>query len=249
MFTGPNINTKGLVLALDAASQRSYSASDGTWYGLAGKENEDFTLFSTTATSSYQGGIVFDNGAYGNGGGTFIENNFVNNQNVTVEAYLEITDYPAGNGNSGIYVNQRYQSEANPGGFGISILSNGSSYVRSCWNMTSESGSADSHESIEQVDLDLNVPHHICYTYNNAENRVSSYLNGELQDSTVDTNYHWTTSSASPAPVTPKIGISSQGGWGNKLPSIYYILRVYSRDLSADEIKNNYNSVKSRFGK
>ena len=247
MFTGPNINKKGLVIALDAASQRSYSGSDSTWYGLAGKDNEDFTLSNSSATSSYQGGIVFDSTGYGYGDGTFIENNFVNNQSVTVEAYLEVTGYPVGN--SGIYANQRYKTEANPGGFGVGIVSNGSSYIRSCWNMTSESGSNESYQTIEPISLDFDTPYHICYSYSNAGSKVSSYLNGELQGTSTNTNYHWTTSSASPAVVVPRIAQNSQGGWGNKLPSIFYMLRVYDRALTDKEIQNNYNSVKSRFGK
>ena len=247
MFTGPNINRKGLVIALDAASQRSYSGSDSTWYGLAGKDNEDFTLNNSSATSSYQGGIVFSTSGWGYGDGTFIENNFVNNQSVTVEAYLEITGYPAGN--SGIYSNQNYKTETNPGGFGVCVQSDGSSYVRPCWMMTSESGSTESYQIIESLDLDLDTPYHICYSYNNAGNKVSSYLNGELQGTTTNENYHWTTSSASPAPDVPRIASSPQGGWGNKLPSIFYMLRVYDRALTDKEIENNYNSVKSRFGK
>lgn len=248
MFTGPKIVTDGLVIALDAASQKSYSGSDSTWYGLAGKDNEDFTLSNSSATSSYQGGIVFDGtSTYGSGDGTFIENNFVNNQSFTVETFINITGYPAAN--SSIYSNQRYQSEANPGGFGLMIESNGSSYLRSAMILTSESGSTKSHQGIEQVNLEFDKPTHICYTYDSSSNTVTSYINGTLDGSTTNSAYHWTTSSASPAVVTPKIGTGSQGGWGNRLPSIYYLLRVYNRVLSAKEVLQNYNSVKSRFGK
>ena len=248
MFTGPNIVTDKLVLALDAASQRSYSGSDSTWYGLAGKDNEDFTLSNSSATSSYQGGIVFDGtSTYGSGDGTFIENNFVNNQSFTVETFIDITGYPAAN--SSIYSNQRYQTEANPGGFGLMLESNGSSYLRSSIILTSESGSTKSHQAIERVDLDLNNPTHICYTYDSSSNTVTSYINGTLDGSTTNSAYHWTTSSASPAAITPRIGMGSQGGWGNRLPSVYYTLRVYKTALTQEEVQSNYNAIKSRFGK
>ena len=36
-FVGPNIVTNGLVLALDAASERSYPGSGTTWYDLSGQ--------------------------------------------------------------------------------------------------------------------------------------------------------------------------------------------------------------------
>ena len=248
MFTGPKINTKGLVLALDAANQKSYSDSDSTWYGLAGKDNEDFTLVGSTTSSSHLGGIVFDGVSdYGYGSGTFIENNFVNNQSVTVEAYIEATGYP--NGSSGIYSNQRYKTEGNPGGFGLMISSNGSSTLRTGWSLTSESGSTQTYEGIQYVNLEFNRPTHICYTYDSSSQTVTSYYDGIEQGSTTNSNYHWTTSSASPAAVTPRIGMGSQGGWGNRLPSVYYMLRVYKTALTQEEVQSNYNSVKSRYGK
>lgn len=248
MFTGPKIDIKGLVIALDAANTKSYPGSGTTWSGLAGKANENFTLVGTVASSSHQGGVAFDGSSdYGFGDGTFIENNFVNNQSFTIESYIEILDYPTGG--SSIYSNQRYQSEANPGGFGLMIVSNGTSQLASAIILTSESGSTKSHQSIEQINLEFDKPTHICYTYDSSSSTVTSYINGTLDGSTTNSAYHWTTSSASPAAVTPKIGTGTQGGWGNRLPSIYYLLRVYNRALTEEEVQQNHNSVKSRFGK
>jgi len=56
-FTGPNIVTDGLVLALDAASERSYPGSGSTWSDLSGN-NHDFTIDSTGLT--YNAGGWFD---------------------------------------------------------------------------------------------------------------------------------------------------------------------------------------------
>ena len=38
-FGGPDIPTNGLVLALDATSERSYPGSGTTWYDLSGQGN------------------------------------------------------------------------------------------------------------------------------------------------------------------------------------------------------------------
>ena len=49
MYTGPNITTDGLVLALDAANTKSYVSGSTTWNDLSGNNNHA-TL--TAATSS-----------------------------------------------------------------------------------------------------------------------------------------------------------------------------------------------------
>jgi len=49
MFTGPNIVTEGLVLALDAGNKKSYSGSGTTWTDLSGQENNG-TLTNMSAS-------------------------------------------------------------------------------------------------------------------------------------------------------------------------------------------------------
>ena len=50
---------------------------------------------------------------------------------------------------------------------------------------------------------------------------------------------------ASPNPIT--IGSCQQGGW--TLANVgLYSARVYTRALSSDEVLQNYNAIKSRFG-
>jgi hypothetical protein len=50
-FVGPHIPTNGLVLALDATSERSYPGSGTTWYDLSGLEN-NATLNNGTSWNS-----------------------------------------------------------------------------------------------------------------------------------------------------------------------------------------------------
>jgi len=68
MYTGPDIITDGLVLALDAGSERSYPGSGSTWSDLSGN-NHDFTIESTGFT--YNAGGWFD---MANGGMTNDDN-------------------------------------------------------------------------------------------------------------------------------------------------------------------------------
>jgi hypothetical protein len=56
----PRIVTDGLILAVDAASQRSYSGVGTTWYDLSGKGNNGTLTNGPTFDSSNNGYFVFD---------------------------------------------------------------------------------------------------------------------------------------------------------------------------------------------
>jgi hypothetical protein len=58
-FRGPNIVRDGLVLALDAASPRSYPGSGTTWYDLSGNGNNG-TLPQKKYQQNYNAGINQD---------------------------------------------------------------------------------------------------------------------------------------------------------------------------------------------
>jgi hypothetical protein len=60
MYTGPNIVTDGLVLALDAANTKSYISGSATWNDLSGNGNSGTLTNGPTYNSSNGGSIVFD---------------------------------------------------------------------------------------------------------------------------------------------------------------------------------------------
>jgi hypothetical protein len=67
MFTGPNIVTDGLMLALDASNPKSYPGSGTTWYDLSGN-SKHFTLDNTGITWNSSGYFsLADGGAIYNG--------------------------------------------------------------------------------------------------------------------------------------------------------------------------------------
>ncbi len=87
-FRGPNIVTDGLVLALDAASPRSYPGSGTTWKDLSGG-NYDFTLDGSGITHNSAG--YFD---LADGGAT-LGSNITNNNNCTMVFWIKTTDTQA----------------------------------------------------------------------------------------------------------------------------------------------------------
>jgi hypothetical protein len=60
MYTGPNIVTDGLVLALDAANTKSYISGSTTWNDLSGNNNSGSLVNGPTFSSANNGSIVFD---------------------------------------------------------------------------------------------------------------------------------------------------------------------------------------------
>ena len=60
MFTGPNISTNGLVLALDAANTKSYPGSGTTWTDVSGNNNNGTLTNGPTFNSANGGNIVCD---------------------------------------------------------------------------------------------------------------------------------------------------------------------------------------------
>ena len=60
MFTGPDIVTDGLVLALDAASHKSYPGSGTTLFDLSGNGNEGTLTGGPTFSSQNNGAIQVD---------------------------------------------------------------------------------------------------------------------------------------------------------------------------------------------
>ena len=87
-FRGPNIVRDGLVLALDAASPRSYPGSGTTWFDLSGN-NFNFTLDGS--------GIPWQSGGYfslQDGGATYASN-ITNSTDCTFVFWMRTTDTQA----------------------------------------------------------------------------------------------------------------------------------------------------------
>jgi hypothetical protein len=61
-FTGPNVVSQGLVLALDAGNSKSYPGSGTTWSDLSGNGNNGTLVNGVGYNSSNLGSLVFDGG-------------------------------------------------------------------------------------------------------------------------------------------------------------------------------------------
>jgi hypothetical protein len=241
---GPNIVTDGLVLHLDAANPKSYPGSGTTWADLSGRRYNFNLINGPTFNSNNLGGIEQD------GINDYIERThttdlaFNGNTSFTIQMISKNKtlkhkpDYPAvmscgdQDGGGGWQVLLYDDNNAFGGPFGLigfgRYQSNNSTAGGSCqYNFTSLS--------------DANSMNNWCYTY-------SSTLGGKLFRNGILITSNSSTGSIS-RNTTPNVFIGRRTLNAIRVTScIFYNVVMYNRALSAQEVLQNYNTTKTRFG-
>ena len=223
-FTGASpIVTDGLVFVVDAANHKSYPSSGNTWVDLSGRGNHG--TFSATPTTSTSGGgsIVFDGT---DDTCTFPAASFVAGNAVTISLWYK--GRLPNNASFTFYIGKgssRYFSSHVPWSNGDIYFDhmgyNGSSRLQ-------QSGGGDSigwHNWVFLTDSSSPQKQHI-------------YRDGSLWASDASAV------SISGDHNTAIIGSGFGNGYDN---GTYSSVSFYNRALSAAEILQNYNALKSRF--
>ena len=227
MYTGPNIITNGLVLSLDAANIKSYPGSGTVWRDLSGNGNNGTLTNGPTFSSNNGGGITFNGsnqyvtlGTYSNMGVTNRTYNswFLVN---TVGAANRILTFPADDTSADT---PTYTLAANTAG--ISAGLGGPPYDGYLPNYNNVSSFANKQW--------------INYTSTIVGKTVSSYINGTFISSSTSTG----TVSTNPIGYIGRYN----GFYGQHFSGTVASVSIYYRVLSADEILQNYNATKGRFG-
>lgn len=221
---GSNIVTNGLVLYLDAANNRSYNTVSNNWVDLS-VSGVNSTL-TNGFTFSYEnvGNILFDGSGYGSMGSIDISNVF------TVNSWAKLNN-PSGSTFSIVFASSANQYD-NFLGFKSASPFKGILYV-------TESANVNNYQLLTDS-LELNKWYYLTFIVNISY--IAVYVNGLLSNS--DT-VPFVIGSWSSNLMT--IGVRSNltqyflnGGISN--------LQIYNRVLTGDEIKQNFNVTKSRFG-
>ena len=227
----PKIVTNGLVLALDAANNKSYPRSGTTWTDLSGNNNTGTLTNGPTFSGANGGSIVFD--------GT---NDYVTKTSwispptntFTIGCWVKFSDN----------VNDRYLLSfgRDIGGStgGLALFAYGFNEISDV--LIFEFGSGIGRVSSGIVPS-LNIWYYLTVTAD--VTNVKFYLNGELKN----------TSSQGSGAITssPTLSIGSFVN-GSGTPGTYFHsgnisqVSIYNRSLTAAEVLQNYNATKSRFG-
>jgi len=220
MYTGPNIITDGLVLALDASSKRSYVSGSSTWYDLSGNDYNATVESSVSFSSTYGGGLTTLNDL------TNTNQSIYGTFSLSSEYYtweIWFTD----NGSQG----------ADASAFGVKdsggITSNGFRAQPSI--QTWIDGSLD----VSTTALATSSPTQVIQRRSGIT--FNGFVNSVLSDTDTGDSEYGTYTSYS---MNDRSFTISNNGWNGT----YYIVRMYNRALSNEEILQNYDATKLRFG-
>jgi len=236
----PRIVTDGLVLCLDAGNPKSYPGSGTSWSDLSANGNNGTLLNGVGYNGSNLGLLSLD------GVNDYIAtyndaNVFSNNNSLTVSIFVNI-DEPTKTGRGGLVSSQRYQTEGDPGGYGLCIFEG----TALCVNLVKEIGGVrTSYEGLVSFTYVRQQFKYYSFTYNDSTKTVTTYMDGVQQATATNANYGWTTNTTNRA---THIGRNHQGGWGNYYNMKIGAVHIHNRALTAEEIQQNFNSLRSRFG-
>jgi hypothetical protein len=225
-----SIVTSGLVLALDAANTKSYPGSGTTWTDLSGNSNTGTLTNGPTYSSANGGSIVFDGSD--DKIVTPMNSSFVYGTSpFAIDAWIYVTGYTGQYSTGTIWSqtisgrNYFYMYVYSPGGVSFRFGDGGGTEISTSTSM-----------------VQLNTWMHVCFTrVGTGSNQFFIYVNGVQQAvSTVSYDFNETT-------YIPTIG---QYTHSDQLPFLGRIsnLKVYKgKGLTATEVSQNYNALKSRY--
>ena len=230
-FRGPKIVTDGLVLALDAASQRSYPESGTAWNDLSGNSN-NASLVNSPTFSSEKGGILSFNGT-----DEYASINDDSSIDITGAITMEIL-FKAPNDTN---IERLIIKEVSGGSFGY-----GYQFARYNNNkMLATYNNGSTRIFLYSNDLGTGFASnyiHTMYCYDGSNSQkiwvngidetggVASFTSGFMGGSTSGTPLY----------------LMRRGGEYAESDTAF--VRIYNRGLSATEVQQNYNATKSRFG-
>jgi hypothetical protein len=215
---GPKIVTDGLILALDAANPKSYPGTGTAWNDLSGNGNNGTLVNGPTFNSDNTGSIVFDGI-----NDRVTANNTIDVNSCTFDIFCKI-DNPSASSSSQIAfgypngTNQRIY-------LGFSSPTNG-------WDV----GIQSQAWGTTSIPVDTNW-HNFIVTLNSGTIKI--YYDG------VDSRTrNYTTFTTSGNIISLGDNFSTSFSFAGKIA----LFKSYNRALNADEILQNYNATKSRYG-
>jgi len=218
---GSNIATDGLVLALDAANPKSYVSGSTTWNDLSGNNNSGSLINGPTFSSENGGSIVFD----GVDDYVSISQN-INPSNITLEFVYKASvsspyEYLISNARDCCGTYNGYELQIVDGVPRFSI-----------WNST--------QVGVNGILTLTNQIYHLTATYEGSQLKI-------YQNSILTGTANSALGIGSPASYNLAIGGMGLNPAFYNLTGNIYVGRVYNRALSASEVLQNYNALKSRY--
>jgi hypothetical protein len=223
----------GLVLNLDAAKRDSYPGTGTTWRDISGTTVTGSLVNGPTFNSDNGGSIVFDGvDDYATGFGDTSTFSFIQNTGIfTISAWIRLTDF----------ANSRYILGNNNGTGGAKGLFIGYETTNQRFTFSLTNG-ATSFLVFRRNSLITNSNYtYVTYTGNGVNSTL--YKDGVF---VITSNNYGTLSTGN---STNELGV----GRVNNLSNTYWqgnisVVQIYNRALTAQEVLQNYNATKGRYG-
>jgi len=221
----PSLVMNGLVLALDAANSKSYPGSGTIWTDLSGNGNTGTLTNGPTYSNANGGSIVFD----GFNDAAQCGNTIPPAGSFSIFAWI----YPTVFNNEWNIIATKW---FNPNGsdFHWALKSSTANGTNLRQNLYTTSNS----DIYGTTSFSTNTWHYVGFTLVNG-GTLTFYKNGVVDG---------TSSSVSRTPQSSTLQIGddrgSQYGLVGRMPQV----SIYNRALSAAEVSQNYNALKSRYG-
>jgi len=226
----PKIITNGLILALDAGNIKSYPGSGTSWTDLSGNGYVGTLVNSPTYSSTENGGTFTFNGTnnYVNLGNNF---NFTT-QDFSIGFWIYLNSYTTSTVNQGPI--PFYKGGFQGNGYYSAIGLTGQFSL-----VTNQAGAAQATSTNGNA-VPLTTWTNIQITRTGAS--VSLYINGSYNVLTAGTHINPTSSS-------DNFFINSYSGPSIISNAKYSFFSIYNRALTSQEIKQNFNATRGRYGR
>ena len=218
----PKIVTDGLVLCLDAANQKSYPGSGNTWSDLSGNGNDGILQGTPTFSSENNGVFETSSGRWFDlGNALFLDNN----SPFTASGWMLFNSFSS---RDMLLSRNNAVRSASPYTWLLGTINSGSvlaAYDGSSWRTRSFS-------------FQTGVWYNVAFSYDGST--MTYYVNGD----SIGTNSY--TFSDSQTGRNTQVG--GYSGNSQDLDGKYGTVMFYFRALSAEEIRQNFNALKGRYG-
>lgn len=225
----PGLITNSLLMHLDAGNYVSYPATGTTWFDISGNINNGTLTGGPTYSTEGNGSIAF----------TTTSANYVNcGTSLILADGWSIGAFIRTSGSAGTqFVMGR--TAGSSGGF----AQNYSLFIDSS-NKAKVGSSADSYaNAASTTTLANNTWYYILGTYNSAGKVLSIYVNGVFEASTT-----LTTAPPTTAGLYTTLGAGDGLDAANRLNGNIAFGQIYTRNLMTQEVLQNFNATRARFG-
>ena len=225
IFYNPRTITDGLVLCLDAANTKSYPGSGTTWTDLSGRGNTGTLTNGPTYSSANGGSLAFT----GTQNTTLSSNNIIGLAELTTDFSISAwVKYNSTVAYTAFF--EKQNTIAGPTGVRLDLGWIAGTIYLTTYNESTQAINQGSFAYTNDTNLWYNIT--LCCR----GSTKTGYVNGVLA---------LTQSFTSNFPAnTHALGI---GGVNRKLNGNITQVSIYNRALSAAEIQQNYNALKSRY--